>query len=65
MWKIRTYVRVEPDPEADTLYETEAEAHAEALNLMFMQPGEIIALVVKHDEEWGASDDQKNTTTPR
>jgi hypothetical protein len=48
-YKVRTFLLVEPDePE---IYETKEEAQKEADQLMFMQPGEILAEVVEVEEE--------------
>jgi hypothetical protein len=46
-YKVKTFLLVEPDePE---IYETKEEAQKEADQLMFMQPGEILAEVVEVD----------------
>lgn len=46
-WKVKTFMLVEEDPDEAVIYSSEEEAMAEAMQVMFMQPGEVIAIVVE------------------
>lgn len=49
-WKVKTFILIDQDPSETTIYHDKDEANAEALQAMFMQPGEIIAIVVECDK---------------
>lgn len=48
MWKVKSYLLVEPDE--PVLYSTKEEAEKDADQDMFLQPGEILSIVVECDE---------------
>jgi len=50
-WKVKTFILVNGPPENETLYDTREDAEQDADQVMFMQPGEVIASVVECDDD--------------
>lgn len=48
-WRVKTFILVEEDE--PTIYQEKAEADSDADQAMFMQPGEVITVVVECDED--------------
>lgn len=48
-WKVKTFMLVEADE--PIVHDDKQEAESEADQIMYMQPGEVIAVVVECDED--------------